>query len=177
MFSFTKEAVHEVVAAKVSQIQTCGHQSFLLHELQLDDKQLESINKGLGLGPFSQPIGATVLAHNSSGALCDVREVYLRLKFVVDTDGQLHAAIPQMSDKTRCCALHKWERYANEAVKRGPKDERALLGGIILDLLEERDQFSPIYEAVNEMVDERVEQWLDEEMADAHEPEPSPVVN
>jgi hypothetical protein len=121
--------------------------------------------------------GATVVAYNATGALCDVREVYLQVKFVVGTDGQLHAATPKMSEKMRCCALYKWKRYANDAVKLGPKDERALLGGIILDLLEERDQFSPIYDTVNEMVDERVEQWLDEEMPEAHEPEPSPVVN
>jgi hypothetical protein len=137
MLAFTKEAVHEVVAAKVSQIETCGHQSYLLHELQLDSKQLEAINRGSGLGPFNQQIGATVLAYDGTGAVCDVREVYLNVKFTVGTDGQLAVEIPKTFGKLRCCALDKWQRYAKDAIKRGPKDERALLGGIILDLLEE----------------------------------------
>lgn len=181
MLDFTKEAVHEVVAAKVSQMETCEHQGYLLQELQLDDEQLEAINRGCGLGPFVQPIGATVVAYNSTGVLCDVREAYLQVKFAVGTDGQLHAATPKMSEKMRCCALYKWKRYANDAVKLGPKDERALLGGIILDLLAERDKFAPIFDAVEEMADEiadeRLEQMLDEEMAQAPGPEYSTVVN
>jgi hypothetical protein len=55
MLAFTKEAVHEVVAAKVSQMKTCGHQSYLLYELQLDSKQLDAINRGCGLISKSEP--------------------------------------------------------------------------------------------------------------------------
>jgi hypothetical protein len=104
----------------------------------------------------------------------------LNVKFTVGTDGQLAIEIPKTFGKLRCCALNKWERYAKDAVKRGPKDDRALLGGIILDLLAERDKFAPIFDAVEEMADEiadeRLEQMLDEEMG-LPEPQHSAIVN
>jgi hypothetical protein len=61
MLAFTKEAVHEVVAAKVSRMESCEHQGYLLQELQLDEEKLRVLNETQFLEPLKRLVVGTLL--------------------------------------------------------------------------------------------------------------------